>query len=145
MQVKQQEAIEYVEAHPAIFLRSILDRFVDTWTGIGDVPSDRWVSALRAGTAYIWITSVVSLLAFVGLYLALRSFGWEAMPIWIAPIVFPITYYLTHSILRYRHPIDPVLTVFAVCALARARSFVLRGLLTQTAARAVQAKWTKLD
>jgi hypothetical protein len=140
MQVKQQEAIEYVEAHPAIFLRSILDRFVDTWTGIGDVPSDRWVSALRAGTAYIWITSVVSLLAFVGLYLALRSFGWEAMPIWIAPIVFPITYYLTHSILRYRHPIDPVLTVFAVCALARARSFVLRGLLTQTAARAVQAK-----
>jgi hypothetical protein len=128
MQVKQREAIEFIEGHPRIFAKFVLDRFVDTWTGFGDVPSDRWVGALRVGTAYIWFTSAFSLLSFAGLYLTWRSFGWEAAPVWIAPIVFPATYYLTHSILRYRHPIDPVLTVFAVCALAHARAYVSRRL-----------------
>jgi hypothetical protein len=113
---------------------------VDTWTGLGDVPSDRWVSALRAGTAYIWITSALSLLSLAGLYLMWLSIGWEAMPIWIAPILFPMTYYLTHSILRYRHPIDPVLTVVTVYAIARARSFVSRSLTAQGAASTVQVK-----
>ena len=138
MQVKQREAVEFIETHPRFFLKSVLDRFVDTWTGTGDVPSDRWVGALRAGTAYIWLTSTLSLLSFAGLFLAWRSFGWEAAPIWIAPILFPITYYLTHSVLRYRHPIDPVLTVLAVCALARARSFVLRRNLAQAPSSTLQ-------
>jgi hypothetical protein len=142
MHVKQREAIEYIEAHPRIFLRNVLDRFVDTWTGFGDVPSDRWVNALRAGSAYISIISALSLLAFAGLILAWRSFGWEAAPIWIGPIVFPMTYYLTHSILRYRHPIDPVLTVLAVWALARAGSFlsVSQGLAAQTPANAMHVE-----
>ena len=43
MQVKQREAVEFIETHPRFFLKSVLDRFVDTWTGTGDVPSDRWV------------------------------------------------------------------------------------------------------
>ena len=93
---------------------------------------------MRAGTAYIWLTSALSLLAFAGLILAWRSFGWEAAPIWIAPILFPITYYLTHSVLRYRHPIDPALTVLAVCALARARSFGLRRNLAQAPSSTLQ-------
>jgi dolichyl-phosphate-mannose-protein mannosyltransferase len=139
MQVKQREALEFIEAQPRFFLKSALGRVVDTWTGLGDVPSDRWVSALHAGAAYIWITSTLSILAFVGLYLTWRSFGWEAAPIWIAPIVFPMTYYLTHSILRYRHPIDPVLTVLAVCALARARSFVSRQIVAQTPSSTVES------
>jgi hypothetical protein len=140
MQLKQRQALEFIEAHPSVFLRSVLDRFVDTWTGLADVPSDRWVSALRAGTPYIRITSALSLLALAGLYLAWSAYGWEAAPVWIAPIVFPATYYLTHSILRYRHPIDPVLTVLAVVAVARARSFVSRGVLVQTETRTVQVK-----
>jgi hypothetical protein len=138
MQVKQREAVEFIATHPRFFLKSVLDRFVDTWTGTGDVPSDRWVGALRAGSAYIWFTSALSLLALAGHFLAWRSFGWEAAPIWIVPLVFPITYYVTHSVLRYRHPIDPVLTVLAVCALARARSFVFRRNLAQTTSSTLQ-------
>jgi hypothetical protein len=124
MSAKQREAIEYIESHPAVFLKSSFDRVVDTWTGWNDVPWDRWVHALHAGTAYIWSTTIFSLLAFVGLFLAVRSGGFATAPIWIAPIVFPVTYYITHSQLRYRHPIDPVITVLAVYALAHVRSRV---------------------
>ncbi len=132
MQAKQRQAVAFIQTHPGAFLKRALDRFVDTWTGLADVPSDRWVNALRMGTAYIWINSALSLLALAGLYLTWRSLGWEAAPVWIAPIVFPMTYYLTHIILRYRHPIDPLVTLLAVCALDRARSYVYRRLASQT-------------
>jgi len=94
---------------------------------------------MRAGTAYIWITSALSVLSFAGMYLTWREFGWEAAPAWVTPIIFPLLYYITHSILRYRHPIDPVLTVFAVCALARARSYVSGRVMSRTPPDTVQA------
>jgi hypothetical protein len=83
--------------------------------------------------------SAFSLLALAGLCFASRSSGWEGMPAWIAPIVFPATYYITHSILRYRHPIDPMLTVFAVYALARARSLVSRRAIERDALNVTEA------
>jgi Dolichyl-phosphate-mannose-protein mannosyltransferase len=124
MSAKQREAIEFIKSHPAVFLKSSFDRIVDTWTGLNDVPSDRWVNTLHAGTAYIWSTTAFSLLAFVGLFLVVRSGGFAIAPVWIAPIFFPVTYYITHSQLRYRHPIDPVITVLAVYALAHVGSRV---------------------
>ena len=139
MQMKQREALAYIEGHPGTFLKATLDRFVDTWTGLSDVPTDRWVSALHAGSAYIWITSALSLFSFTGLYMVWRSMGWEAAPIWIVSLIFPITYYITHSILRYRHPIDPVLTILAVHALSQARSYAARRLVSRTSSSAVQA------
>ena len=83
MQMKQREALTYIVGHPGAFLRNALDRVVDTWTGLSDVPTDRWVSALHAGTAYIAIITALSLLSFGGLYLVRRSLGWEAAPLWI--------------------------------------------------------------
>jgi len=138
MQGKQRQAFEFIKAHPDAFLKFVLGRFADTWTGNADVPSERWVRVLHAGTPYMWLTSALSLLAFAGLYLTWRTFGWDAAPIWISPVVFPMTYYLTHTILRYRHPIDPLLTVLAVCALARARSFVWRRQPARTPSSSVQ-------
>ena len=41
-----------------------------------------------------------------------------AFPIAMFPLVFPIVYYVTHSSLRYRHPIDPAMVVVATYALA---------------------------
>ena len=139
MQAKQREAIQFITAHPRTFLRSILDRFVDTWTGLGDVPSDRWVAALRAGTAYITFASAFSVLAFAGIYLTCRFSRWAGAPVWITPLVFPVTYYVTHSTLRYRHPIDPILTVLAVYALARARSLVSRRSMARDTSQAIEA------
>jgi len=139
MQAKQQEATEFIEAHPLAFLKRVLERVEDTWTGLGDIPSDRWVSALRAGKAYLSFNSAFSLLAFAGLFLVLRSRGREAAPVWIAPLVFPVTYYLTHSTLHYRHPVDPVLTVLGATTFSWAWSWASRRLLAHEAPRPVRA------
>jgi hypothetical protein len=42
----------------------------------------------------------------------------------VYPVVFPLLYYVTHTSLRYRHPIDPiVLLLTAVAAHASFSSF----------------------
>jgi hypothetical protein len=96
----------------------------DTWTGNADVPWDRFVFMLHAGGAYLIFSIAFSVLALVGVLLASGIRGLEVAPLWIAATVLPATYYVTHTGLRYRHPIDPMLTLLATYALAYAVSAV---------------------
>jgi hypothetical protein len=116
MREKQSEALQFIEAHPGTFLDSSFDRFVDTWTALWDERADPWVNALHAGALYVAFCSILSLMAFLGLLLARRADALQAFPLSAALLLFPVTYYITHSAVRYRHPIDPVMTILAVYA-----------------------------
>jgi len=118
MQEKQSQALQFIKAHPGTFLDSSFDRFVDTWTALWDERADPWVNALHAGTAYVFYCSIFSLLALLGLLMARRGDALLTFPLSAAMLLFPVTYYVTHSAVRYRHPIDPVMTVLAVYAVA---------------------------
>ena len=108
-----------IEAHPGTFLDSSFDRFVDTWTALWDQRADPWVNSLHGGTAYVGFCTVFSLLALLGLLLARRGDALETFPLSAAMLLFPLTYYITHSAVRYRHPIDPVMTILVVYAVIR--------------------------
>ena len=131
MHERQNQAVQFIKAHPATFLDWSFDRFVDTWTAMWDYRVDPWVTVLQAGTAYAYFSSVFSLLALLGLLLARRAGalhtlsrkivrGENIAPLSVAMLLFPVTYYITHSSVRYRHPIDPVMTILAVYAVAYA-------------------------
>ncbi len=40
------------------------------------------------------------------------------MPYAIALFTFPLVYYVTHNEMRYRRPIDPLMVVLAIVAIA---------------------------
>ena len=56
----------------------------------------------------------ISALAFIGIGKATRDRRDYVFPLTVLVIVFPALYYLTHSDLGFRHPIDPVMAIFAV-------------------------------
>lgn len=120
MREKQSEALQFIKTHPAGFLNLLFDRFVDTWTALWDERADPWVSALHAGGLYVAFCSLLSLFAFSGLLLARRADAIQTFPLSAALLLFPVTYYFTHSAVRYRHPIDPILTILSVYAVASA-------------------------
>ena len=66
----------------------------------------------RDGPAERALLHLVSLLAFAGLWRAIRDRREDVLALVIPVIVFPVVSYVTHSEMRYRHPIDPVLVVF---------------------------------
>ncbi len=116
--LKQREALAFIEAHPRTFLRFCANRVVDTWTGKYDSLLDTYIQPLGAGRIYFWYNTIFSVLAFAGLLAGLWTRARDSLPLAFCLLLFPIPYYIAHSSLRYRHPIDPVMTIFVVLAWA---------------------------
>jgi 4-amino-4-deoxy-L-arabinose transferase-like glycosyltransferase len=116
---KARQAIAFIKTHPRIFLKNSFDRFLDNWAGTYDSHVDAWILTLHLNQADIWFCSAFSVISFAGMILALRANLLDSLPLAMCLLLFPIPYYFTHTELRYRHPIDPVMTIFAVYALVR--------------------------
>jgi Dolichyl-phosphate-mannose-protein mannosyltransferase len=116
MEEEKRKALRFIESHPRMELQLITWRFVDFWMGVPD-PSrtfaltDSWL--IRGILLGNFLSGLGALVEIVVLF-ARRS--WCAIPLSAFPVVFPLLYYVTHTSLRYRHPIDPVVMVLAAVA-----------------------------
>lgn len=111
-------AIAYIKTHPKEFLKTTWNRILDTWSAKDDSLADGWIMALHLRSQDILLCSFFSVFSFAGLLLALRTRGMEVLPLVLCILLFPIPYYISLAEMRYRHPIDPFLTIFAVYAVA---------------------------
>ena len=109
---KQLEAREWFGQHRIRFAELTLRRILYNWTGLWDF-GPMWTLD-GTGLPHILTYSLVSFLAFAGLAGAIRDDRDGAVPLAILLICFPLVYYITHLEERYRHPIDPVIVIFAV-------------------------------
>jgi 4-amino-4-deoxy-L-arabinose transferase-like glycosyltransferase len=116
---KERAAVGYIKAHPGEFARKTWGRILDTWTANQNSWVDGWIAALQLSREDVWVCSAFSVLSLAGLLLALRNYGMDSLPLVICLIVFPIPYYITNTTLRYRHPIDPLMTILAAYAISR--------------------------
>jgi 4-amino-4-deoxy-L-arabinose transferase-like glycosyltransferase len=116
---KQRQALAYIAGNPRAFLKNSTGRFVDTWASTYDSRVDPWILALRLSRADVWFCAAFSLLSFAGLFLGLRANWADSLPLAMCPLVFPIPYYVTHTAMRYRSPIDPLMAIFAAYAAGR--------------------------
>ena len=99
MNSKRNIALQFIGQHPAEFLRLTARRFVLYWTEPDSV---------------VWF--LVSLMAWSGMFLALRLKRPDAIPYAFVLLFFPLVYYITHSFPTYRHPIEPVMLLLAAFA-----------------------------
>jgi 4-amino-4-deoxy-L-arabinose transferase-like glycosyltransferase len=118
MKEKQHEAIQFMETHPRDTLRFFWRRFVDNWIGAWDPIQDIWPTLSGEGRFKILSNIFVTIFGFLGLLFMFREKTPFAFPIAMLPLVYPIVYYITHTSLRYRHPIDPALMVMSAFAFA---------------------------
>jgi hypothetical protein len=132
--LKQREAIAFVKANPRRFATLVGHKVVDTWSGVFDAFLSSYIQSLVVRRILVLCTGIMSILGFAGLYLGLRSRVSDFLPFAFCMLIFPIPYYATHSSLRYRHPIDPALTILVTLVLVR---FV--GLFRTSNRRAIEA------
>ena len=114
MAEKQREAWEVISRRPSRFAVLTLRRVLYTWTNLWDFPP-RWTLD-EEGLPNAFAYSLVSALAFAGLCRAVRDRRDGVVPLVIPLVFLPIAYYLTHSEVRYRHPVDPIVVVFMASA-----------------------------
>jgi hypothetical protein len=118
MAMKQREALDFIRANPADAARLTFHRVVSTWLGTWDPFQDSWQWEPWWERVLQIYEIAFSLLAFLGALLAFRSRNPYAVPYALVILIYPATFYLTHGSARYRFPIDPILTLLAVFALA---------------------------
>jgi hypothetical protein len=108
MDEERRKALQFIKSHPRMEMRLFAWRFVDFWMGVPDpgrtfVETDSWlVRVILLGDL---VSSLGALLGVVALFIRRNAY---AIPLAAFPILFPLLYYVTHTSLRYRHPIDPV-------------------------------------
>jgi 4-amino-4-deoxy-L-arabinose transferase-like glycosyltransferase len=124
MEEKKREAFAFVRAYPADASQFVLHRFVRTWLEISESPLDLWRTIPWSLKGFILANCTFSLLALLGALLAVRSRSPAATPLAVVLMVYPIVFYITHTGVRYRFPIDPIMVVFAVYGVAHAVSRV---------------------
>ena len=120
MQDKWRKATGFMRAHPRLEIALFARRFVATWTGV-EKPIESFRDTDSALVRVVIISNALAALgALCGLLALLRSRNIYAFPLAAVPIVYPLIYYVTHTSLRYRHPIDPVLLLLVAIAFAAA-------------------------
>ncbi len=98
----------YVHAHPLHFVAITLKRIYFFWVGTpSDVP---WAVEIPRMLNY----SFISFAGLLGLALALHRKVPGAWLFFWALLLVPIPYYMVYSLARFRHPLEPLLTVLGV-------------------------------
>ena len=124
MDLKKEEAFQFIREHPGAWLGLVRSRFLETWTGGRDPTLDVWPLATRRGRLRIVFNYTYALCGLLGVLVVRRSSPELAMPLAAVILLYPVVYYITHTNLRYRHPLEPVLVLSASVAVCRAAEAV---------------------
>jgi 4-amino-4-deoxy-L-arabinose transferase-like glycosyltransferase len=114
MQMKQREAIRFMRSHPSETVRLILGRLGRHWFFVTDRPNTTWSAEPLYIRIYSFLNGLLILCCWFGAVMMLRERDSQAIPYAIVLLFYPLVYYVTASLLRYRFPIDPLLTILAV-------------------------------
>jgi hypothetical protein len=115
---KSRLAFSFIRSKPALFARLTFRRILATWCGTEHPYDDfRRTDSLLARTILI-LNLFITIGTSAGIcFLVVRKHP-SAMPLMVFPILYPVIYYVTHTSLRYRHPIDPLLILLVVYSTA---------------------------
>jgi hypothetical protein len=115
--MRRRQALDFIEADYARFLRLSVKRFIYFWAGPPKDTNPRWMSEVKNSLFLAW-----SALTLYGLFLALRVRKPGSRLLFWLFLLYPAIYYFVYSIPRYRHPIEPemaILTVFLLTEVAK--------------------------
>ena len=118
LQEKREKALAFIRQNPALFLRLTLRRIVVTWAGSEHPYDDFLQTDSTLARVVLVLNLVLTIGTTAGLILLFARKNVLAFPVAVFPLFFPVIYYLTHTSLRYRHPIDPLLVLLTVFAVA---------------------------
>jgi len=121
IEMRKQQAMAYIKADYSRFAWLCLKRFVYFWAGPPKDTQPRWLGEVKDS---LFLGS--SILAFWGLFRALRRhIPGSGLFAWLM-LLYPLMYYLVYCIPRYRVPIEPEMTILAVFLITQASVGVRR-------------------
>jgi hypothetical protein len=124
MDEEMHKATKFIVTHPRVDVILFGKRFVAFWTGIPNpvdqfLATDSWLAR-----GLILSATLSGIGALLGIAVLIRRRSEYVFPLAVFPVIFPFLYYVTHTSLRYRHPIDPVVLLLTAVAAEALMEFV---------------------
>ena len=120
--MRKQQALAFIKADYARFVGLGAKRFMIFWASPTKVTAPVWLAPAKDS---LFLAS--SVLAFLGVGLALRQRRPGAwLMLWLM-LFYPAIYYMVYALPRYRHPIEPEMTSFCVFLLVEGRKRLTNG------------------
>lgn len=115
IEMRKRQALAYISADYGRFAVLCLKRFVYYWAGSPRAGQKWWLDQSKNS---LFLAS--SVLMFWGLGRALRQRKPDAWLLFLLILLYPAIYYVVFPGPRYRHPIEPEITILAVYLLTEA-------------------------
>jgi hypothetical protein len=113
MAEKRALAVDYVRHHPQLFVYVTLRRVVCYWSGFWSLSHEfRQIEPFTLPN--IFYCGIMTLLMLRGAHRLWRENRTAALPYLALIAIFPLTYYITHSWMDSRQPIEPAIVVLAI-------------------------------
>jgi hypothetical protein len=120
MSLKLRTAVDFIRSNPGLTAVRIAKRTFDFWFAVTDRPQNAWASDPMYVQALFILNFTLVSLGWFGLAWTWRTMGlFEVAPYVAVVFVYPLVYYLTHTLVRYRYPIEPILVILSVYGLAQ--------------------------
>jgi 4-amino-4-deoxy-L-arabinose transferase-like glycosyltransferase len=113
--MRKQQAVAYIKADYPRFLGLCVKRFICFWASPPKPTQPAWLEPAKSS---LFLASSVLMFWGLGRALRLRKPG-TGLFAWLV-LFYPAVYYVVYSIPRYRHPIEPEMTVLCVFLLTEA-------------------------
>jgi hypothetical protein len=113
MRTKLRDAIAFMHSHPRDALRLRLHFAFAHWFHVSDRPDVSWKRLPIHLKIFLIMNLVFVLCSWIGTTSAWLSRNSYAMPYLLVVLVYPLLFYLTHSLVRYRFPMETVLTILS--------------------------------
>jgi 4-amino-4-deoxy-L-arabinose transferase-like glycosyltransferase len=123
---KRQQSLDFLGGHRALFAVTTVRRFVYFWTGFWNLNPMNLAVEFR-GASNVFLTSLLSLLMLLGFWKALRTAPAGVLPYAIVLAFYPLVFYITVPEIRYRHMIEPEMTILAAVGLRFLLSELVKG------------------
>ncbi|MGA7170358.1 MAG: hypothetical protein WBX08_14485, partial [Candidatus Sulfotelmatobacter sp.] len=113
---RKRQALDYIKADYSRFAILCLKRFIYFWAGPPRLAKIWWLAEVKNS---LFLAS--SVLMFWGLGRALRQRKPGAWLLFWLILLYPAIYYVVYPGQRYRHPIEPEMTILGIFLLTEAR------------------------
>jgi len=108
--------MDYVTHHPGFFIRLTLRRAAFYWTGFWSL-SPIYVQEEPYQLPNVFFCTSLSMLMLFGMRDWWRKDRASALPYLLSIAIFPMAYYLSHTMMDYRQPIEPEIVILVVVGL----------------------------
>lgn len=123
---KAQLSYSFIREKPALFATLTGRRIIATWFGTEHPYAD----FKRAGSWLVRIVLIINLVLSLGTVGGICFLFFQkhplTVPLIVFPILYPLIYYITHTSLRYRHPVDPFLLLLTAISIASVHRAIKR-------------------